>query len=187
MMWGSISSFDVFSGFFQDLKDYPHIWDYLLHNSGRFSRIFSERCLAFFWCDSSLVIPVCVIQISDLLETSFPGSHLLWMSGDESLREPSFSAFYYYYYSLKLYLHTESISQNVLFHGAVHIKNIYIILLQLQLQITITITTKNHNTKAGYWRASFLWQVFYVTSFICSSVRATLTIFSMTEVHLFKS
>jgi hypothetical protein len=33
--------------------------------------------------------------------------------------------------------------QNVLFHGAVHIKNIYIILLQLQ----ITITTKNHNTK----------------------------------------
>jgi hypothetical protein len=44
---------------------------------------------------------------------------------------------------LKLYLRTESISQNVLFHGAVHIKNIYIILLQLQ------ITTKNHNTD---WR-----------------------------------
>jgi hypothetical protein len=40
---------------------------------------------------------------------------------------------------LKLYLRTESISQNVLFHGAVHIKNIYIIQLQ--------ITTKNHNTK----------------------------------------
>jgi hypothetical protein len=44
---------------------------------------------------------------------------------------------------LKFYLHTESISQNVLFRGAVHIKNIYIILLQLQ----IAITTKNHIPK----------------------------------------